>query len=45
MPPSQVKIINLLQKLQAQVKEEGEAETNAYGKSRKTASGRYLFHI
>jgi len=27
-----VKIINLLQKLQAQVKEEGEAETNAYGK-------------
>jgi uncharacterized small protein (DUF1192 family) len=27
-----VKIIALLQKLQAQVKEEGEAETNAYGK-------------
>jgi len=27
-----VKIINLLQKLQAQIKEEGEMETNAYGK-------------
>ena len=43
MPPSQVKIINLLQKLQAQVKEEGEAETNAYGKSRKTSLRRRSF--